>query len=73
MLSTLGSVLTLITKIVEGLNVFARFENNGAALTAIATIGPPFGDEFLTTKARSAFATFSGDHSNGNFVDKLHK
>src|SRR6187431_1676734 len=67
------SVLRIKAEMQEGVVVFAGYELDIAAPTAIAAARAAPGNEFLPAKCQTAIAAIAGFNANADFVDEQDK
>jgi len=72
-LATPGAEGALKAQINKRVEIVVRNQVNTATISAIATVGPPPGYEFLATETDTAIASIAALDADTNLVNKLHE
>jgi hypothetical protein len=71
-LSALGTMQPLVTKIDERVQAGVCDQVDTAAIATVTPVGTTLGNEFLATKTRTAVPSVTGFRFDVGFVDKFH-
>src|SRR6185312_2498954 len=71
-LAVLGLIGAGVAEVRQGVQALGRFQEDAAAIPAVAAVRAAHGDELLAAEADDAVAAVTGDHFDGGFVYELH-